>query len=75
MGGKKTGNNASVRGNHVCSDSYYKNHIEDLKMIFFVRKAEEPEKPFFAMELNIDEMRIKQLSGYGNCAQMYVVKG
>jgi len=58
----------------VGNDSYYKNHIEGSKMIFFVRKVEEPEKPFFTMELDMEEFRIKQLYGYCQCIPTMAVK-
>ena len=37
-------------------------------MIFFVRKADDPEKPFFTMEMDVTDGRIKQLYGFGDCS-------
>lgn len=58
----------------VASDSYYKNHIEGSRMIFFVRKIEEPEKPFFTLELDMRELRIRQLQGFCNCTPTKAVR-
>lgn len=55
--------------NHcVGADRYYKNHIAGTNMIFFVRRAEEPEKPYFTMEIDMKNLRILQLYGFGDCA-------
>lgn len=55
--------------NHcVGSESYFKNHIAGTRMIFFVRKAKEPEKPYFTMELDMADFRICQLYGFGDCS-------
>lgn len=53
--------------NHcVGNDSYYKNHIAGTEMIFFVRMALEPEKPYFTMEIDMRELKIMQLYGFGD---------
>lgn len=53
--------------NHcVGLDSYYMNHIAGTKMIFFIRKAANPAKPFFTMELDMTSFRILQLYGFGD---------
>lgn len=51
---------------HHCvgSENYYKKHIAGESLIFFIRKKENPEKPFFTMELRMDDLRIMQLYGY-----------
>lgn len=55
--------------NHcVGNDSYYKNHITGTKMIFFIRKVSEKEKPYFTMEIDMRELRIHQLYGFGDCS-------
>ena len=55
--------------NHcVGSERYYKNHISGTTMIFFVRRASKPGKPFFTMEVDMVSYRIKQLYGFGNCS-------
>ncbi|WP_018305437.1 PcfJ domain-containing protein [Desulfitobacterium hafniense] len=53
--------------NHcVGADRYYKDHIAGTQMIFFVRKITEPQKPFVTMEVDMQELRIRQLYGYGD---------
>ncbi|MCL1857662.1 MAG: PcfJ domain-containing protein [Oscillospiraceae bacterium] len=53
--------------NHcVGSESYYKNHMEGTRMVFFVRQATEPDKPYFTMEIDMRELRIRQLYGFGD---------
>lgn len=55
--------------NHcVGGNKYYKNHIAGTSMIFFVRKATAPEKPFFTMEVDMINYRINQLYGFGDCS-------
>lgn len=48
----------------VGRDKYYKKHIAGEALIIFVRKKSEPEKPFYTMELRMDDLRIMQLYGY-----------
>lgn len=48
-------------------ESYYKNHMAGTKMIFFVRRLANPEKPFFTMEVDMKDFRILQLYGFGDC--------
>lgn len=55
--------------NHcVGGDGYYKRHIAGTKMIFFVRKVEDREKPFFTMEIDMTDFRICQLYGFSDCS-------
>jgi len=55
--------------NHcVGGEGYYKNHIAGTKMIFFVRKSDRPNKPFFTLEVNMDTYKINQLYGFGDCS-------
>lgn len=51
---------------HHCvgGDSYYKNHIAGTSLIYFIRKTEKPEIPFFTMELRMEDLHICQLYGY-----------
>ena len=54
--------------NHcVGSDGYYKKCMMGTVMIFFIRKQENPEKPFFTMEMDTTNGRIIQLYGFGDC--------
>jgi len=55
--------------NHcVGNDLYYKNHMAGTSMVFFVRRAAEREKPYFTMEIDMRELKIKQLYGFGDCS-------
>lgn len=55
--------------NHcVGNENYFNNHIEGTKMIFFIRKLTEPEKPYFTMEVNMKYLKILQLYGFGDCS-------
>lgn len=47
--------------------SYYDNHIKGEKMIFFVRKASDPDTPYFTTEIDMIRGQIIQLYGYGDC--------
>ena len=50
---------------HNCIGSYIESIADGKTFIFFIRKIEEPDKPFFAMEYK--DGRIVQIHGYGNC--------
>lgn len=54
--------------NHcVGCGTYFKRHIEGVCMIFFIRKAEEPDKPYFTTEVNVVKRTIVQLYGSHDC--------
>ena len=48
--------------------TYYESHILGRNMIFFIRKAEAPRKPYFTAEIEMDTGRIRQLYGFGDCS-------
>jgi len=53
--------------NHcVGSDTYYQNHLKGIRMVFFVRRAEAPDKPFYTLEIDMRALRIMQLYGFGD---------
>ena len=55
--------------NHcVGGEGYYKNHIAGTRLIFFVRELKDRAKPFFTMEVDMQEYRICQLYGFGDCS-------
>ena len=55
--------------NHcVGGQGYYERHIAGTRMIFFVRKVENRSKPFFTMEVDMTDFRIRQLYGFGDCS-------
>lgn len=45
---------------------YYENHMKGKRMIFFVRKVTEPDKPYFTMEADVQNRSILQLYGFGD---------
>ena len=47
--------------------AYYDNHIAGTKMIFFVRRVTDRDRPFFTMEVDMKKLTILQLYGYGDC--------
>lgn len=55
-------------------ESYYKNHMAGTKMIFFIRKLENPEKPFVTMEVDMQNFQILQLYGFDDCSAPPKVK-
>ncbi len=46
--------------------SYYTNHMEGHKMVFFIRHTNEIEKSFVTIEIDMDRLAILQMSAYGN---------
>lgn len=46
---------------------YFERHAEGKRMVFFIRKTEDPETPFFTMEVDMQRMQILQLYGYHDC--------
>ena len=44
-------------------------------MVFFIRRASQPEKPFFTTEIDIDAGRIQQLNGFSDCSALKEVRG
>lgn len=53
---------------HCVGGSYYSDaHKEGTRMIFFVRNADKPTKPFFTVEIDMISYSIRQLRGLGNC--------
>ncbi len=55
--------------NHcVGGDNYYKRHIAGTNLIFFIRRENDPQKPFFTMEVEMSGYKIRQLYGFGDCS-------
>lgn len=46
---------------------YFDSHVSGERMIFFIRKQQEPDKPYYTMEIDMKRMVIIQLYGYGDC--------
>lgn len=52
----------------VGGEQYRKNHLAGTNLIYFIRRTENPNKPYFTMELDMKALKIRQLYGYGDCA-------
>lgn len=51
----------------VAGDDYCNNHKKGTQMIFFLRRVENRDKPFFTMEVDMKSGRIVQIHGFKNC--------
>ncbi len=58
----------AIEGNRlfhcVCRNQYYINHVKGTNLIFFVRKAEEPENPLYTIEYIPKLGKVQQFYGY-----------
>ena len=54
---------------HHCVATYAKNHADGKTAIFFIRRADAPTKPWYTLELDEKELRVKQNRGKYNCAR------
>lgn len=55
--------------NHcVGGDNYAKSHLGGQRMIFFVRRMAEPDKPYFTMQMDVTTWSILQLYGFADCS-------
>jgi hypothetical protein len=48
----------------VCTNGYYKDHVAGTRLIFFVRKRNKPDNPFYTVEYGVDSQRVIQCYGY-----------
>jgi hypothetical protein len=53
--------------NH-CAGSYARQHAEGQKAMFLIRRADEPEEPWFTLELDERKLTVTQNRGKRNCA-------
>lgn len=51
-----------------CVGSYAKRHADGQTTIFFIRKADDPETPYYTLEYDFKRMCILQNRGFKNCA-------
>ncbi len=64
------------RLNHcVGGAGYYERHLEGKRMVFFIRRASEPDKAYFTAEIDMSSGRILQLYGFGDCSAPREVRG
>lgn len=54
---------------HHCVASYAKDHAAGKTAILFIRKADEPDKPFFTLEFDEKNMAVRQNRGLRNCGR------
>lgn len=59
--------------NH-CVGSYATDVADGRKTIFFIRRVEEPDKPWYTLELNLKDLTVVQNRGHGNCARTEEIK-
>lgn len=52
---------------HHCVGSYAKDHAEGRTAILFIRRAEEPDAPYFTLELDEKRLEVRQNRGLRNC--------
>lgn len=52
---------------HHCVASYRKKHATGASCIFFIRKAEQPNTPYYTLELNMSSLEVIQNRGKYNC--------
>jgi hypothetical protein len=50
---------------HICIGNYVNRHSHAETNLFFLRKKSEPDRPFYAIEMNNDKT-IVQIHGFGN---------
>ena len=50
---------------HICIGGYVSRHSLGQTNLFFLRKKSEPDKPFYAIEMNNDKV-VTQIHGFGN---------
>ena len=55
---------------HHCVATYKKKYQEGKTAIFFIRKQEEPDTPWFTLELDEQNLTVRQNRGKYNCARL-----
>ena len=59
---------------HHCVHRYSKDHASGRTAIFFIRHCDEPERPYFTLELDEKTLEVRQNRGKCNCARTDEVK-
>jgi hypothetical protein len=52
---------------HHCVATYAERHADGTSAIFFIRRASEPDKPWFTLELDEKRLTVRQNRGLRNC--------
>jgi hypothetical protein len=58
----------------VCSNGYYKEHVEGTRLIFFIRQKKKPNTPYYTVEYDSGERRIVQCYGYRHVSSTPQIK-
>ena len=59
---------------HHCVGTYRNKHAEGRSAIFFIRREDKPEEPWYTLELNTKELTVIQNRGKGNSARTESVR-
>ena len=59
---------------HHCVARYAKTHAEGKHCIFFIRRKNQPNSPYFTLELDVQKQTVLQNRGLQNCARTAAVK-
>jgi len=59
---------------HHCVGGYRSKHAEGRSAIFFIRREEKPDEPWYTLELNTKELTVIQNRGKGNSARTEEVR-
>lgn len=59
---------------HHCVGSYVDKYAQGKTAIFFIRKRNMPDKPYYTLELDVKTLTVRQNRGRGNCARTDEVK-
>ena len=54
---------------HHCVGSYGEAHAAGRTAIFFIRRSGRPREPFYTLELDEKELKVRQNRGKNNCAR------
>lgn len=54
---------------HHCVASYARDHASGKTAILFIRREAEPDKPFFTLEFDVENLTVRQNRGLRNCAR------
>ena len=59
---------------HHCVGSYVDSHANGKTAIFFIRRRNVPDKPYYTLELDVKSLTVRQNRGRGNCARTEAIK-
>lgn len=59
---------------HHCVGSYVDSHANGKTAIFFIRRRNVPDKPYYTLELDVKSLTVRQNRGRGNCARTEAIR-